>query len=188
MEVMKTYPTSWRLTAEDKAILAQLGQQYGLTQIDVLRHLMRLATRDGIHLGRRTQMETVKILLWIDGSVLYEGEGSLCDVLVRANLDGANLDGANLVGARLVRARLDTGELWEEYLAQTVPALLIAGGQPLEACSDHWGCHSWDNCPMAWAFQVGRIEDVPLLYRPRARQFVQLFDATLIPCPVEEAI
>ena len=51
---MKTHPTSWRLTADDKALLAQLSQQYGLTQIDVIRHLLRLATRDGIHLGRRT--------------------------------------------------------------------------------------------------------------------------------------
>ena len=178
---MKTHPTSWRLTAEDKALLAQLSQQYGLTQIDVIRHLMRLATQEGIHLGKRTQMETIKILSWLNGSVLYEGEGSLCDVLVGANLVGANLDGARLVGARL-----DTGELWEEYLAQTVPALLIAGGQPLEGCIDHWQCHDWDNCPIAWAFQVKGIEDVPLLYQPRARQFVQLFDANLIPCPVGE--
>ena len=180
---MKTHPTSWRLTAEDKALLAQLSQQYGLTQIDVIRHLMRLATQEGIHLGRGTQMETVKVFSWVTGSVLCEGEGSIRDVLVRANLAGANLD-----GARLVRANLDTGELWEEYLTQTVPALLIAGGQPLEACIDHWQCDSWDNCPMAWAFQVGSIEDVPLLYRPRARQFIQLFDAKLIPCPVGEAI
>ena len=41
---------------------------------------------------------------------------------------------------------------------------------------------------MAWAFQVKSIQDVPLLYQPRARQFVQLFDAKLIPCPVGEAI
>ena len=53
---MKTHPTSWRLTADDKALLAQLSQQYGLTQIDVLRHLMRLAIRDGIHLGKETQL------------------------------------------------------------------------------------------------------------------------------------
>lgn len=53
---MKTHPTSWRLTAEDKALLAQLSQQYGLTQIDVLRHLMRLATQEGIHLGKEIQM------------------------------------------------------------------------------------------------------------------------------------
>ena len=53
---MKTHPTSWRLTAEDKALLAQLSQQYGLTQIDVLRHLMRLAVRDGIHVGKQTQL------------------------------------------------------------------------------------------------------------------------------------
>ena len=55
---MKTHPTSWRLPAADKALLAPLSQQYGLTQIDVLRHLLRLAVRDGIHLGRGTQMQT----------------------------------------------------------------------------------------------------------------------------------
>ena len=53
---METHPTSWRLTVEDKALLAQLSQQYGLTQIDVLRHLMRLAAQEGIHLGRGRSM------------------------------------------------------------------------------------------------------------------------------------
>ena len=43
-------------TIEDKALLAHLSQQYGLTQIDVIRHLLHLAAQDGIHLGG-TQME-----------------------------------------------------------------------------------------------------------------------------------
>jgi hypothetical protein len=79
---------------------------------------------------------------------------------------------------------LPTGERWFEYLAITVPALLIAGGQSLESFSEHWKCHSWENCPMAHAFGVHQIEDVPILLRPRASQFIQLYDAEQIPWPL----
>lgn len=36
---------------------------------------------------------------------------------------------------------------------------------------------------MAVAFGVTSEAETPLLLRPRVRQFVQLFDAGLIPCP-----
>jgi hypothetical protein len=36
---------------------------------------------------------------------------------------------------------------------------------------------------MAVAFGVHHLKEVPLLLRPRAEQFVQLFDAQLIPAP-----
>ena len=109
--------------------------------------------------------------------------------LTRANLTGANLAGANLDGANLYGAtRLPTGETWAEYLAEVVPALLTAGGKSLEECKAHWECHTWSNCPMAWAFDCKGIEGVPILLRPRAQQFVQLFDAKLIPCPCAESV
>ena len=106
-----------------------------------------------------------------------------------ANLRGANIDGAYLRGAQLQGAnlrgvtRLPTGETWDEYLREVVPALLTAGGRTLAevATEEHWDCHSWKNCPMHAAFDASDIADVPILLRPRAEQFVQFFDAKLIP-------
>ena len=102
--------------------------------------------------------------------------------LTDANLRGANLRGANLRGAK--NLHLPTGETWDEYLTETVPALLTAGGKSLESFAELFQCHSWDNCPMAHAFDGHSITDVPILLRPRAEQFVQLFDAKQIPWPL----
>jgi hypothetical protein len=117
--------------------------------------------------------------------------------LTDANLRGANLTGANLTGANLTYAyltganladaknlRLPTGETWDEYLTETLPALLTAGGKSLESFTEHWQCHTWDNCPMAHAFGGNSLNDVPILLRPRAEQFIQLFDAGQIPWPL----
>ncbi len=105
--------------------------------------------------------------------------------LVRANLYRANLYGANLVQANLdVATKLETGETWGEYLTEVVPALLTAGGKTVEDCAKHWDCHSWENCPMSFAFSANSIDGVPILLRPRANQFIRFFDAKLIPCPV----
>jgi hypothetical protein len=95
---------------------------------------------------------------------------------VRASLVGANLDGATL----------PTGETWELYLKEVVPALLVAGGRTIEeiVAEGAWDCHSWTNCPMAAAFRVQAENETPLLLRPRVRQFVHFFDAKLIPKPV----
>jgi hypothetical protein len=102
-----------------------------------------------------------------------------------ANLYGANLDGANLYSANLngVKGlpdtlRIETGEMWKDYLEQTVPALLAAGGHPVSA--EAWQCHSRGNCPMSQAFEVKRLEDIPILHQPRVKQFVRYFDAKLI--------
>src|SRR3990167_7516808 len=74
-----------------------------------------------------------------------------------ADLSGANLSGANLSGADLSRAkalneatdlRLPTGETWTEYLTQTVPALLTAGGKSLESFGPHFQCHHLTNSPI----------------------------------------
>ena len=80
--------------------------------------------------------------------------------------------------------RLPTWETWKEYLTVGVPALLKAGGKSLASFGEHWSCHDWTNCPMAHAFDTDNLDGVPLLLRPRADQFIQFFDAKLIPWPL----
>lgn len=103
-----------------------------------------------------------------------------------AFLDRANIQGANLHGARFSVASMTTGEPWWMYLTHVVPALLTAGGKALEGCVPHWDYHNWGHCPMSWAFDATTLQDVPVLLRPRALQFMQLFDAGLLPCPVAQ--
>ena len=95
--------------------------------------------------------------------------------------EGADLGGADLRGKTV----MPNGETWREYLEFVVPQLCMAGGKPLSAvaCEEHWKCNSWDNCPMAAAFSVKSEADTPILLRPRVREFVQFFDAGLIPMP-----
>jgi hypothetical protein len=95
-----------------------------------------------------------------------------------ADLSDADLRGADLRGAYLSGATLPTGETWETYCTEVVPALLAAGGHPV-AC-DAWRCHDWTNCLVASAFGVDGITKVPALYRPRAEQLIQFFDAHLL--------
>jgi hypothetical protein len=104
-----------------------------------------------------------------------------------ANLRGANLSGANLSGAyELDSAIMPGGFTFAVYKAEVVPALLAAGGRdPKEVAAKSWDCHQWDNCPMAEAFGVHGIDEVPPLYREQARLFVQFFDANLLPNPFE---
>ena len=130
--------------------------------------------------GKRANLEGARL----EGANLrradLEGANLRC-----ASLYGANLRGASLEGASLEGANLPTGETWEIYLAEVVPALCCAGGRSLQdiATEEHWTCDDWDNCPMSAAFGCHGIEDVPALYRPRAEQFIQFFDAGLIPRP-----
>ena len=93
----------------------------------------------------------------------------------------AILDGARLVRARLDGASLPTGEKWEQYLAEVLPALIKSGGKSVEeVVAKSWNCHEWTNCPMAEAFGVHKESETPILLQPRVRQFIQLFDARLI--------
>jgi uncharacterized protein YjbI with pentapeptide repeats len=121
----------------------------------------------------------------LDGASLV-GASLVGARLVGARFNYARLDGASLVGASLDGAKkltMPTGETWEEYLTQTVPALLTAGGKTLDevANPEHWGCHDWTNCPIRAAFGVDSTDKVPPLYRQHAKQFVSLFDAKQIP-------
>ena len=105
--------------------------------------------------------------------------------LIGADLSRANLRDANLRGADLGGADLIDGFKWEQYLSELVPALLTAGGKTLaEVVTQSWDCHSWENCPMAVAFGVHEIADIPLLYQREAAFFIQLFDAKQIPNPL----
>ncbi len=108
--------------------------------------------------------------------------------LSRANLSGANLSGANLSRANLSGANLSRAIKWERYLAEVVPALCVAGGKSLEEVAAAWDCHNWDNCPMAVAFSVHSLSEVPALYQREAELFVTLFDAKVIPNPVVSAV
>jgi len=102
---------------------------------------------------------------------------------------GANLRGADLRGAKnLGDFTMADGLKFSTYLNEVVPALLTAGGKTIQeiVASGAWECHSWDNCPMAVAFSIKNQDEAPLLYRDRVREFVQLYDSGLIPCPVVE--
>jgi hypothetical protein len=126
--------------------------------------------------------------------------------LAGANLEDANLAGANLAGAYLADANLADANLAGAYLAgakdipdftmpdglkfsqykrEVVPALLTAGGKTLDEIKESgcWDCHDWTNCPMAHAFNVRTIEEIPPLYRARAKEFIQFFDSRLLPAP-----
>jgi len=120
----------------------------------------------------------------LSGANLFGANLSGAD-LSGANLFGADLSGANLSGADKIKmsntTTIETGETWKEYLEQVVPALLKAGGGSVT--QEAWTCHTWRNCPMAEAFKVKNEASIPILYRPRTRQFVRYYDMGLIPMP-----
>ena len=124
----------------------------------------------------------------LSGAVLRNADLSGADLsdadLRNADLRNADLRGADLSGADLSGAVLTTGETFSDYLSDVVPSLLTAGGKSLDSFAPHWQCHSWENCPMHHAFDASDIAGVPALLRPRAEQFIQLFDAGLIPWPL----
>ena len=107
-----------------------------------------------------------------------------------AYLRSANLRSANLQSADLRSANI-TGEIWQEYINEIIPTLLQAGGKTLQQVlsTNCWSCHSWENCPMAEAFNVKSLKDVPKLLKTRVEQFVLLFDlqGNIIPEPKLDA-
>jgi hypothetical protein len=80
------------------------------------------------------------------------------------------------------------GETWEQYREEVVPALLTYGGKTVAEvlATGCWECHEWSNCPMHSALGIGSVDHAPLLIRPRVTEFVQYFDAGLIPKPKVE--
>jgi hypothetical protein len=119
-----------------------------------------------------------------------QGANLQCADLWRANLQEADLRRANLQEADLRRAdlrgaTLEDGIRWETYITAVVPALLQAGGRSLAEvlATGCWGCDTWEHGPLAEAFGVHRLEDIPPLYRWQAERFLQFFAAGLLPQP-----
>ena len=100
-----------------------------------------------------------------------------------ANLDDANLECANLECANLRGAKLPDGRTLDEYIEWLPAGLLTQGGKSLAEVVSAWGNHSWADCPMATAFGVHSIEDIPACYRAGAALFVALFDGKQLPRP-----
>jgi uncharacterized protein YjbI with pentapeptide repeats len=127
---------------------------------------------------------------YLSGAYLARADLAGAD-LAGANLSGANLSGADLSGAYLSGAKdipdftMPDGLKFSQYKREVVPALLTAGGKTLDDIkqSGAWDCHDWTNCPMAHAFNVRTIEEIPPLYRARAKEFIQFFDSRLLPAP-----
>jgi uncharacterized protein YjbI with pentapeptide repeats len=145
-----------------------------------------IQTINGVPTPPREQLQEILELhrKWWDGE-----DGGVRANLAGANLAGANLARANLRGANLRDANLrdDTilsdGVIWKSYIDELVPALLVAGGRALDELAQPriWNCHSWENCPMAEAFQVHSIGDIPPLYRAHANFFIGLYDSQVAP-------
>ena len=170
-----------------------------LTRADLTRAVLTGAVLRGADLTRADLTRAVLTGAVLTGAVLTRAD--LTDAvltgadltradLTRADLRGAVLTGANLTRAVLTDADLPAGYRWEAYLAEVVPALLMAGGKPLadvlaalKARGGWAACHQWSNCPLHEAFGADGLDGVPPLYRWEAAQFVQLFDAGLIPEP-----
>ena len=95
-----------------------------------------------------------------------------CVNLRGADLRGADLSGADLRGAELHGAKfsddtvLPTGERYDAYLAEVLPALLNECDTTVPECVAAWDCDGAQGV------------DIP---RHRVEQFIQLFDAGLIP-------
>ena len=125
-------------------------------------------------------------------SVLFGGDyGTTKEAAEAAVNCGADLRGADLCGANLRDADLGDGttmphgESWKRYKEEVVPALMQAGGKPIDdvLATGCWDCHSWSNCPMHAVFGIAGPEYGPILLVPRIKEFVHYFDAGLIPKP-----
>ena len=149
--------------------------------------------------------ESLKLGLAVQWAVKERADLSGADLrgayLPGANLSGANLSGADLRGVHLRDADLTgaknidsmvmpDGLTFAEYKRDVVPALLTAGGKTLDEIREAgaWDCHEWSNCPMHVAFGVYHTSEMVgpfAIYRQRAYEFIQFFDAGLIPAPWE---
>jgi hypothetical protein len=108
-----------------------------------------------------------------------------------ADLRGANMREANLSMAKNIDSMvMPDGLTFADYKRDVVPALLTAGGKTLDEIREAgaWDCHEWSNCPMHVAFGVYHTSEMVgpfAIYRQRAYEFIQFFDAGLIPAPWE---
>jgi hypothetical protein len=111
--------------------------------------------------------------------------------LSEADLRGVHLRDADLTGAKNIDSMvMPDGLTFAEYKRDVVPALLTAGGKTLDEIREAgaWDCHDWSNRPMHVAFGVNHTSEMVgpfAIYRQRACEFIQFFDAGLIPAPWE---
>jgi hypothetical protein len=69
----------------------------------------------------------------------------------------------------------------KEFVDEIVPRLFAFGGRLEAALSPVvWECHDWTNCPMAVAFGVTDVLQIPEELAPRIMQFVVLYDRGMI--------
>jgi hypothetical protein len=179
-------PTSWYGKAPTKEQLAEilrLHRAYFRGEAEGRRADLRGADLRGADLRGANLYDADLRGANLRGANLYDAN------LYGANLYDADLGGANLRGANLGdETVLPAGFVWKAYIEELVPQLLTAAGKKLEEIANEtiWGCHSWGRgeelaCPIATAFSVHSISDVPILYREQANFFIQVFDARIVP-------
>lgn len=115
---------------------------------------------------------------------------------VKTNLQGANLIDSdfhraymgfqNRLFPNITGAILEKDLTFEQYLVN-LPKFLTVTGKKLDEVCAVWNCHEWKNCPMAIAFNVKKINNIPKKYQREAERFVMFFDAGLIPNPLASA-
>jgi hypothetical protein len=173
----------------EQAILIEANlYEADLTHVDLRQADLRGADLEGADLSEadlsEANLDGCTLLGAVVGATRLRNATLRDADLSNAYLLDADLTGADLAGAHMSKSTfLPTGETWEEYCTEVVPALLTAGGKSLEEVVSYWHGLTWPNCPLAVAFGVSALEDVPALYRPRAEQFAQLYDAGLLRKP-----
>jgi hypothetical protein len=129
----------------------------------------------------------------LSGADLFQAKLSESN-LSQAYLSGTNLSQADLTGADLTHAELSGTDLTDtilpngmtlpEYLAWLPSGLLTQGGKTLEEVATAWGNLDWTDCPMATAFSVHSLEEIPECHRQGAALFIALYDGGHLPKPI----
>jgi hypothetical protein len=95
-----------------------------------------------------------------------------------------NAEYADLSGCAALTAEKIKGPLIAKiraFVNADLISLLSAGGRIEEALKpEHWECHEWQNCPMAAAFGVVNLDQIPSKWRDKAEFFARQFDCGLI--------
>jgi hypothetical protein len=181
------------------------GEVIFSTEAETIKEAVEIAVKSGVNLFCANLVGVNLVGVNLVGVNLV-GAGLRGTILDGARLDGALLTSASLCGASLCGTSLrgtilddailddaildgdsimPDGLKFSRYLSEVVPALLTAGGKSLKEVveSGCWSCHSWENCPMHVAFGIESPDDAPALLRQRVKEFIQFFDAGLIPEP-----
>jgi hypothetical protein len=120
-----------------------------------------------------------------EGKVTDQAEyvyASGCTALTELKADQAKtVDASGCTALTLDKIMAPIAAKVEKFVATDLTPLLAAGNRLQEALKpEHWECHEWQNCPMAAAFGVRNLEQVPAEWREKAEFFVGQFDCGLI--------